>query len=590
MKKNKTKSRFFNNRVIVKRYIFIITISSSLIAILFIPEIYYKKRIYPRVNVSGYDLGGKRTDDASSLLAKVVIPPEKIELAAGDKTYDLSLNEISLKYDFEETVRQAYNVQRDQFWLISVATNISSSSKTYPVKLFYTLDTEKLNEYLQIISEQLLSEPTYPEITILNGVISVNKGEGGETLDRNTLLKNFHEKISIADFSKIEIPLIKTDPTLNDQESEAFKKRAEKINNKTLSLINDDDIFTIDSSTLLSFLDFRHKYNSNKISIYIKKEIAPKVERRPQNAVFRFENGKVSEFAPAKDGLTIKNEIFLDEIIKSISHLESTDDKSFSVNIPVERAVPEITLNEINDLGIKELLGRGSSKFRGSISGRIHNISLASSKFNGILIPPGDTFSFNKTLGDVSTFTGYKQAYIIKDGRTVLGDGGGVCQVSTTLFRAALNAGLAIKERRAHSYRVSYYEQDSSPGLDATVYDPTTDLKFTNNTPQHILIQSQFDASNYSLLFEIYGTDDGRVTTITKPIITSSVPPPEDLYVDDPTLPVGTIKQIDYKSWGAKVIFDYTVEKNGEIFIDETFISNYQPWQAVFLRGTGPSS
>jgi len=170
----------------------------------------------------------------------------------------------------------------------------------------------------------------------------------------------------------------------------------------------------------------------------------------------------------------------------------------------------------------------------------------------------------------------------------VLGDGGGVCQVSTTLFRALLDAGLPIIERRAHSYRVSYYEQDSPPGLDATVYYPTTDLKFKNDTAGYLLIQVIYDPKNYTLAFAIYGTPDNRIITTTKPKIGAAIPPPEDLYVDDPTLPTGKIRQIDYKAWGAKVSFEYKVEKDGKTITSQTFTSNYRPWQAVFLKGTGP--
>ena len=188
----------------------------------------------------------------------------------------------------------------------------------------------------------------------------------------------------------------------------------------------------------------------------------------------------------------------------------------------------------------------------------------------------------------MSVLTGYKQAYIIQDGKTVLGDGGGVCQVSTTLFRAVLNSGLSIVERAAHSYRVGYYEQNSGPGLDATVYSPTTDFKFKNDTPANILIQTIYEPKIYKLTVEVYGTSDSRVASTTKPVVTSSTPPPEDLYMDDPTLPVGTVKQVDYKSWGAKVIFDYTVTRNGETLYQKKFVSNYKPWQAKFLRGTAP--
>jgi vancomycin resistance protein YoaR len=193
-------------------------------------------------------------------------------------------------------------------------------------------------------------------------------------------------------------------------------------------------------------------------------------------------------------------------------------------------------------------------------------------------------------LGDVTEYTGYKQAYIIQDGKTVLGDGGGVCQVSTTMFRAALNAGLPIIERRAHSYRVGYYEQDAAPGLDATIYTPITDLKFSNDTPGHLLIQTLYEPSRSYLAFEIYGTDDGRQVTITDPVVSSVTPPPEDSYVDDPTLPAGEIKQIEYKAWGARVYFTYKVTKGGETLYEKTFNSNYQPWRAVYLRGTGPAT
>ncbi len=170
-----------------------------------------------------------------------------------------------------------------------------------------------------------------------------------------------------------------------------------------------------------------------------------------------------------------------------------------------------------------------------------------------------------------------------------MGDGGGVCQVSTTLFRAALKAGLPILQRQAHAYRVSYYEQDSPPGFDATVYDPTADLKIKNDTPAHILIQPTFDSKKMILTFDIYGTSDGRIATTSKPKITDQVAPPEDLYQNDPTLPAGTIKQIDWKAWGSKATFNYSVERNNEIIYKKTFVSNYRPWQAVYLRGTGPA-
>ena len=317
--------------------------------------------------------------------------------------------------------------------------------------------------------------------------------------------------------------------------------------------------------------------------------LANSIDIAPADALFQFESGKVTAFKPAESGRRLnqkKAKELVHSYVTTLTRIDSPNIKPVAFSLPIDVESPKITTENSNQYGIKELIGVGSSKFKGSISGRVANIVLSASRINGHLIPPGSIFSFNDTLGDVSASTGFQPAYIIKSGRTVLGDGGGVCQVSTTLFRAALDAGLPIVERNAHSYRVSYYEQDSSPGIDATVFAPSYDLKFKNNTDNYILIQAKPDAKNYSLIFEIYGTSDGRLAEITKPTILSQTPPPPDLFQDDPNLPVGEVKQVDFRATGAKVNFDYKVVKSGEVITQQSFFSNFAPWQAVFLRGT----
>jgi len=230
-------------------------------------------------------------------------------------------------------------------------------------------------------------------------------------------------------------------------------------------------------------------------------------------------------------------------------------------------------------------LGRGVSTYRGSIPSRIHNVNLSAQRISGTLVNPGETFSFNSSVGEVSDVTGYQQAYVIRGGRTVLDDGGGVCQTSTTLFRAVTEAGLPIIERRAHSYRVGYYEQNAKPGLDATVFSPTTDFKFVNDTPAHILVQTIVNALARTLTVEIYGTSDGRKGEVVNHQVWDQAPPPPDLYQDDPSIPAGQVKQVDWSAWGAKVKFDYRVKRGGETIYEKTFYQVYQPWQAMYLRG-----
>lgn len=326
-------------------------------------------------------------------------------------------------------------------------------------------------------------------------------------------------------------------------------------------------------------------YDARVIEDYLT-YLEDKYNKPAENALFKFEDGKVTAFKIEKNGLRIKKEkarIDFDEALKNIIAENKND-----TTIPIEKEIikPEITLSSSNDFGIVEKIGEGKSDYSGSIPERVHNVILAASKFNGVLIPKNHTFSFNETVGDISASTGYKPAYVIKNGRTVLGDGGGVCQVSTTLFRAALNSGLPITERTAHAYRVHYYENDGKPGYDATVFGPTVDLKFRNDTPAYILIQTEVLEDQNLLIFNLYGKKDERKVTLSEAKVWDIVPPPPPAYQDDPTLKRGVTKQVDWPAWGAKAIFHYKVENKGQVGEDRDFFSNFRPWQAVYLVGT----
>lgn len=316
--------------------------------------------------------------------------------------------------------------------------------------------------------------------------------------------------------------------------------------------------------------------------------LALSIELPVQDALFEYHNGRVQSFKPSKEGLKLNRDQVKADFAKIVTQITAAEEQTV-YRIPVTTYVvkPAITTANANSLGIKELIGRGFSQFGGSIPGRIHNVALSASKFHGLLIAPGEKFSFNAVIGDISAATGYQAAYIIKDGRTVLGDGGGVCQVSSTLFRAALNTGLPIIERHAHAYRVHYYEDGGfKPGLDATVFSPSVDLQFVNDTSGYILIQTKVDTKKLTLEIDFYGTSDGRKAEIYNHVVSGVTAPPPPLYQDDPTLPVGVVKQVDYAAWGARASFHYRVTRNSEVLQDTTFSSNYRSWQAVFLKGT----
>lgn len=326
------------------------------------------------------------------------------------------------------------------------------------------------------------------------------------------------------------------------------------------------------------------EYDKNSFDDFVSL-MKDKYAKPAKNALFSFENGRVVNFRKEENGMRIEPEKFYQDADVAVN-TASPSQKNLQVVFASSVIQPEITLAKANQFGIEELIGEGTSDFSHSIPERIHNLTLATSKFNGVLIPKDAMLSFNEILGDVSSLTGYKPAYIIKSGRTVLGDGGGVCQVSTTVFRAALNTGLPIQERTAHAYRVGYYENDSKPGFDATVFGPSVDLKIKNDTPAYILIQTSVNKENNTLSFKFYGKKDGRTSDISSIVLYDVQPPPPTLYQDDSTLRRGVIKQIDFPAWGGKAKFDYKVTRNGETIFQKQFFSSYRPWQAVYLVGT----
>ncbi len=547
---------------------------------------YYSDKIFPNVYVAGVNVGGKTLDEARSLLVQKTTYPEKITLESKDKPFELSLKEIELQYDLDSTLNNAYMEYRKGDIVTDSVQQLSSFTGTKQIPLTMNMNEEKLDEYLQVIAGSLETQAKFPSATLANGIVKVDPGKGGEIVDTEIIKQSIEKNLAESDFSPLSIAYQSVDPALTEDESRAFKEKAEKLIGKSVTLSHEYTSFKLKDVKLLSLLSPRDTIYDTKAKEIITKEIDPIFNRPPQNAAFKFIDGKVEEFKPAKDGVTINEGQLISDLKQKVEALLDSEDKDIALVVPVQTAPASVTTKEVNDLGINELIGRGTSKFTGSIPSRVFNVGHASGKLNGVLIPPNTVFSFDDTVGDVSQLTGYKQAYIIQNGRTILGDGGGLCQVSTTLFRAALNAGLPIVERRAHAYRVGYYEQDSGPGLDATVYVPTTDFKFKNDTPNTILIQTIFDAKAMTLAFELYGTKDGRVATITKPIITRQIAPPEDKYIDDPTLAVGKVNQVEHKAWGATVKFDYTVVRNGETIQQKTFTSVYQPWGAVYMRGT----
>lgn len=307
--------------------------------------------------------------------------------------------------------------------------------------------------------------------------------------------------------------------------------------------------------TLASFALYGHqRLNPPTVPILtlsmnaIKESVAPvaKALNVPgQDARLQFKDGAVSITTASKAGRALD---VSDAATKIRDAILNNDNRTVALKVDVSEA--EISEKNIAKLGITKLIGTGTSNFAGSPKNRIFNLTLGAKKFNGVVIKPGQEFSFTGLLGEVDASTGYLPELVIKENKTVPDYGGGICQVSTTAFRAAVNTGLEITERHQHSYAVQYY---APQGTDATIYVPKPDLRFVNNTPGYILIETKVEGK--ILTFNFYGTDDGRKVETQGPTI-------YDRKSD------GSMKA----SW-TQIVY----AKNGDEIIRKTFNSIYKP-------------
>ena len=314
-----------------------------------------------------------------------------------------------------------------------------------------------------------------------------------------------------------------------------------------------EDSWEVEKDDVASWIEFQPKETptGHRLEAIISQDaienyltsFAPGLRINPVNAAFSMENGLVEAFSLSEPG----SELDVESSAMTIKEMIEKEDQS--AKLAFNKLEPEITSESVNNLGINSLVGRGETNFAGSPSSRVHNIGVGANKYHGLLIEPGEEFSFNENLGPVNASTGYKPELVIKQGETVPEYGGGLCQVSTTLFQAAVKSGLEITERYNHSYPVVYY---GTPGFDATIYPPSPDVKFVNNTPGHLLIQTQIVGTR--LRFDIYGQDDGREVVVDGP----------HTYDRQAN---GAVK-----AWLTQTVYD----ENDNVMLEKTFYSNYK--------------
>jgi hypothetical protein len=231
------------------------------------------------------------------------------------------------------------------------------------------------------------------------------------------------------------------------------------------------------------------------------------------------------------------------------------------------------------------LLGKATTGFATSIAERRQNIAIATSMFDGVVVQPGQEYSF-LSAGDFSETAGFVEGYAIVAGKLEKVIGGGLCQVSTTLFRAAANAGLEITRRSGHSYVVYFYE--NILGFDATVYSPYTDFRWRNDSPGPVYIAATTNPDAATVTFELWGTSDGRAVSYDGPITRNVVKPGVPTWQFDHELPAGARRQLVHGRSGMDVnLIRKVTMPDGSVKHDDNWFTHYQPWNDFYTYGPG---
>ena len=557
---------------------------------------YYSTRLLPFTQVNQVDLGNLSVTKAVARLKQQKQPPTTVRLVTASQSTSIKSGLLNLNYDFSQPIKQEVDQFRQKNQLDKFKTFIGRFF--FPKEIFVPLsyDQTQLGYFLTGLGKKINqpAEEAWVELGRSGLVRSliVHPGKLGQQINQLKTQQAFEQNLA-QNRVELVVKFEKSAPPLTRQEISQAKQRARQLIGHHTLLKNEKNRleFNFNDQDLISFINPRGGYRQATIRLSLN-QLAKKINRPAQNAQFKYDplTLVVEKFVPDRTGLHLQVRQLYQLILERLDQLEQKP-KQFNhqpIKLPISTTQARIKLADTNNLGINQLIGLGESRFYHSIPSRIHNLTLAAKRVSNIIIKPGEEFSFNQVLGEVSAKTGFKQAYIIRHGRTELGDGGGVCQVSTTLFRALLDAGLKITRRLPHSYRVSYYELDHKPGIDATVYSGDIDLRFINDTTHHIIIHSQVKPKQLYMRYEIYGTSDGRQTKIVTHRTWGYQSPPPPEYILDPSLPVGAKKQIDWAAAGIKASFTNVIRaKDGQIIRQDTYKSNYKPWSAKYLVGPG---
>ncbi len=554
----------------------------------------YEGRIYPNVSIQGIAVGEMTPDQAEAALRAryAAFLRQPLVITYGDRQWTPTLDDVGMTFDFRGAVDMAYNAGRGNGVLDDAREIAAIWQHGLDVPLHVSYDETRAQAYLAQLAREIERAPADAQVRLDGEQVAVI----GSVIGRQVLVDATLAQMSqqLKDFVPATIPLQTRElpPRLDDVTVAAARSRIETILQGPLSLRvgKNEYEWTINELADLIIIERIPANQGDEIVVTLDRsaieqrlrQIADETEKPGTRPRVAWNNGNLTITKPGKPGLRLDEARARDMVLAALNGRDRT------LELPMVATSPPITEANLHQLGIRELVSIGKSDFTGSAAYRVHNIGVGMQLLNGLLIAPGEEFSFNKNIGQINAANGFVEGAAIIQNRTQQEFGGGICQDSTTLFRAAFWAGLPITERWGHSFYISWYDKyalgprGNGPGLDATIFTGGPDLKFVNDTGAWLLIQAWSDPKTGVAQIELYGTKPNRTVDLTHKVYDHTPAPTEPVFVADPKVPQGTIKHTDKARGGMTIDVYRLVVENGVPRPPELFRTRFRPWPNIY--------
>lgn len=562
-------------------------------------------KIYPNISVRGIPIGQMTEAEAQAAIRERYQPflQQPVKLSYRDKVWYPTLDDLGARLDIDGAVQTALNSGRGNGLFTDLWEVAAIWQRGIELPLHLNIDQNKMQQYLAARAVELEQPASDAELIFQGTSLGAVPARSGTQVLVNDTVTDLTAALQALTPQEASVRSRELKPMLVDSAVSEAQRTIQQLLQGPVTATVEGETFTWNVDQIASMVrvsrvpgdsvtdKFQITLDTSLIKTQLT-EIADSTGRKPTHPRVDWNGGNLKIISPGKPGYQLDQSTSLDLITGAIKGSNRSVDLPFTeVDSPVNQAT-------LSQLGINELISVGRSDYSGSASYRITNIGIGMKLLNGILLAPGEEFSFNNNVGEIDASNGFVEGYAIVQNRTQLEFGGGICQDSTTMYRAAFWAGLPITERKEHRFYISWYDKyaypngENGPGMDATIFTGVQDLKFMNDTGNWLLIQTLADHSRTLAEVRIYGTKPNRTVDVSWDIVKRVPAPTEPRYVPDSTIPSGARKQTDTARGGMTIEVYRKITENGVARKPELFRTVFQAWPNIYLinpRDLGPN-